>query len=207
MPTIIIDLIIILIIALFTFIGYKQGLIKVAIKIFSFIIAIIVAITLYKPAANLIIAKTSLDETIKNTMVKKITPEGLKSTDQVKVPDNISQSIIGGANQTIDEISNTISIKIIEVSSLLIIFIIVKILLKFVSAIADLIAKLPIIKQFNKLGGTLYGLIEGILIIYILLAILSMVAPLIESNIITEIDQSLIGGMMYNNNILLNIIF
>ncbi len=207
MPTIIIDLIIILIIALFTFIGYKQGLIKVAIKIFSFIIAIIVAITLYKPAANLIIAKTSLDETIKNTMVEKITPEGLKSTDQVKVPDNISQSIIGGANQTIDEISNTISIKIIEVSSLLIIFIIVKILLKFVSAIADLIAKLPIIKQFNKLGGTLYGLIEGILIIYILLAILSMVAPLIESNIITEIDQSLIGGMMYNNNILLNIIF
>ena len=38
----IIDLVLILIVALFTFIGYKQGLVKSALKILSFFIAIII---------------------------------------------------------------------------------------------------------------------------------------------------------------------
>jgi len=49
---IIFDLIIIAIIGLATFIGYKQGLVKAAIKILSFFIAIIVALVLYKPISN-----------------------------------------------------------------------------------------------------------------------------------------------------------
>ena len=44
--SIVLDLIVILIIALFTFIGYKQGLIKTAIKITSFFIAMIIALIL-----------------------------------------------------------------------------------------------------------------------------------------------------------------
>lgn len=204
--TLIIDLSIILIIALFTFLGYRQGLIKVAIKIFSFIVAIIVAFMLYKPTANLIIAKTSIDETIKNAIVNKITPEGMKSDENVVITDNISKSIIGGATSTIDSIGSTISVKAIEASTLLIIFVIVKIALKFVSAIADMIAKIPILKQFNKLGGTIYGLLKGLLIVYLLLAIMSFVAPIIENTIINDINNSLIGGAMYNNNLLISLI-
>ncbi len=48
----VIDLIVIGIIALFTFLGYKQGLVKAAIKILSFLIAIVVAFILYKPISK-----------------------------------------------------------------------------------------------------------------------------------------------------------
>ena len=59
--SLIIDLIIIAIVLLFTFLGYKRGLIKVAIKLCTFFIAIIVAFMLYKPIANIVIDNTVYD--------------------------------------------------------------------------------------------------------------------------------------------------
>ena len=60
----IIDLIIVAIILLFTFLGYKRGLIKVAIKLCTFFIAIIIAFILYKPIANVVIKNTEIDNKI-----------------------------------------------------------------------------------------------------------------------------------------------
>ena len=70
--SVVLDLIVILIIALFTFIGYKQGLIKTAIKITSFFIAIIIALVLYKPVSALIIKNTTIDDKIESTIIEKI---------------------------------------------------------------------------------------------------------------------------------------
>ena len=69
------------------------------------------------------------------------------------------------------------------------------------------IAKLPVIKQFDKLGGVIYGVLEGIIIIYLVLAIISFISPMIGENIIAAIDESMVGSMLYNNNLLLKIIF
>lgn len=148
---IIIDLILIAIIALFTFLGYRQGLVKAAIKILSFFIAIIIAFILYKPVSKLIVNNTSIDDNIKNTIIEKITPEGVEQNEEVEIEDGFVNKMIGEANNTIEEVSNAFSIKIIDICVLLLLYIIVKIALRFVSALADLITKLPIIKQVNKL--------------------------------------------------------
>lgn len=146
---IVIDLIIIGVIALFTFLGYKQGLVKAAIKILSFFIAIIVALTLYKPISNLVINNTSIDNNIKNTIIQKI---GIGEKEELKLEENdFTSKMIGQANSTVEEVANSFSIKLIETGVLLILFIIVKIALKFISALTDLITKLPILKQINKL--------------------------------------------------------
>ena len=52
---IIVDLIIIAVVLLFIFLGYKKGLTGSLIKLLSFIIAIVVAFVLYKPVANAVI--------------------------------------------------------------------------------------------------------------------------------------------------------
>lgn len=146
------DLLIVGIVALSTFIGYKQGLVKAAIKILSFFIAIIVALVLYKPVSNIVINNTSIDDNIKNTIEEKIKPEEIEDTDEINVENNLTNKIIGKANNTIEEIANTFSIKLIETGVLLLLYIVMRIALKFVSALADLIAKLPILKQINKTG-------------------------------------------------------
>ena len=69
---VIFDLLIIGIIGLCTFIGYKQGLVKAIIKILSFVIAIVIALILYKPVSNIIIKNTSIDDNIKNCEMVKL---------------------------------------------------------------------------------------------------------------------------------------
>jgi len=77
--SILVDLIIIAIIALCTFVGYKRGLIKASIRILSFFIAIAIALLLYRPVAGVIINHTGLGESIQGRIVTNILPEGARS--------------------------------------------------------------------------------------------------------------------------------
>lgn len=149
--SILIDLILIGIIALFTFIGYKQGLVKAAIKILSFFIAIIVALAIYKPVSTIVINNTQIDDNIKNVIVEKMGVNESNENAEVKIEDNLTSKIVGEVNTTVSEMANAFSIKLVETATLLIIFILMKIALKFVTILTDLITKLPLIKQINKL--------------------------------------------------------
>ena len=200
------DIGVIAIIALSTFVGYKQGLVKSAIKILSFFIAIIVALALYKPVSSIIINTTQIDDNIKNTMIEKITPEGVKQDQEVEMPDNIGLKIIGEATNTIEGIADAFTVKLIESVTLLLIYIIVKIALKFVTALTDLITKLPLLKQVNKAGGIIYGIIKGVILVYTLLAVVYLVTPLLSNTVSENINKSIVTKALYNNNIILNLI-
>ena len=204
--SIIIDLIIVLIMLLFIFLGYKRGLVKVAFKLCTFFIAIIVAFVFYKPVAKLVIANTNIDETIETAITRKILPEGATETQEVDLSQDLPSIILKNSSDTVQRISKSFTNTIIETACLLLIFIIVKIVLKFVTALADLIAKLPILKQFNKLGGTLYGIIEGLFIVFLGFAIISLIAPMLDSSVLDAINSSTLGSICYNNNLLLKII-
>ena len=57
-------------------------------------------------------------------------------------------------------------------------------------------------------GGIAYGLLEGLLIIYIVLAIAMAISTVTGNNeILQTINESNLGKFMFNNNILLKIIF
>ena len=204
---IIFDIIILGIIALCTLIGYKQGLVKSAIKILSFFIAIAVALVLYKPVTNLIINNTPMDDNIKNTIIEKIKPDGIEKDEEIKVEDSNVLSIIGNATSTtIETIADAFTIKIIETVTLLLIYVFVKIALKFVSALTDLITKLPLLKQANKAGGIIYGILKGVILVYTLLAVIYLITPLLNNNISENINKSIITKFLYNNNIILEMI-
>lgn len=201
--SIIIDLIIIAIILLCTALGYKRGLIKVAIKLCTFFIAIIIAFMFYKPIANVVIQNTGIDETIQTTITNNILPEGISVDEEIDLSNDLPSIILKNSENTVQSIAASVSTTLIETACLLIIFIVVKIILKFVTLLADLIAKLPILKQFNKLGGTIYGVLEGLFIVFVGFAIISLIAPLLDPSILELINASTLGAFFYNNNILL----
>lgn len=205
--SLIIDLIIVAIILLFTFLGYKRGLIKVAIKLCTFIIAIIVAFVLYKPISNVVIENTGIDESIETAITDRILPEGASVDEEVvELSNDLPSVILKNGENTVQSIATSFSNTIIEAVCFFIIFIAVKIILKFITALADLIAKLPILKQFNALGGTIYGVLEGLFLVFVGFAIISLIAPLIDVSILEAINSSTLGSIFYNNNILLNFI-
>lgn len=199
----IIDIIVIAFILLSIFFGYKKGLVVLAVKLCAFVIAIVVTLVLYKPVANLVINSTSIDESIQNTILEKV-------TDIIEDDQNaeITNELIESAKQgMLPEASRELAINIIYAGVMIILFIGIRICLIFVTAIANVITKLPILNQINKLGGILYGLIRGILLVYVFLLIISIVGTVNPKNEVhKQINTSYITKAMYENNII-SIIF
>ena len=205
---IVVDLILIGIVALFTFIGYKQGLVKAAIKILSFIIAIVISLILYKPVSSIVIKNTNIDENIKDVIVKNVELKQEENTEESNiVKENLSNKIIAGANNTIEEVANSFTVKLIEIVVILLLYLIARIILKFISVLSDLITNLPILKQINKTGGIIYGFLKGVIIVYAILAVIYLVSPMINSNAFGVIDSTILTKEIYNNNVLLTIVF
>lgn len=217
--SLIIDLIILGLILLCVFFGYKKGLTKCVIKILSFVIAIIIAVVLFKPISNFVINNTKIDDNIKNSIIE-IVSDDVTETGKVKEDSNLPKSIVNHINESIEttvnetkqtvvnQVAEQISKTAVNVGVAIGLFIIARIALIFVSALSSLITDLPIIKQFDKAGGIIYGLVEALIIIFIIFAIISFISPMIEgSGLIVAINKSIVGSVFYNNNILMNIIF
>lgn len=199
--TYLMDIIVIAIIALITFIGYKKGLIKVAFNIISFVLAIVIAIVLYKPISSFIINYTPIDDKIEETIANQIASSDNIEEESHNFIENYYSDI---KNASTSVIAKNISQMVINVACIIIVFIVSKIILLFFKFSGDLIAKLPLIKQFNSVGGFLYGLLKGFIVVYILLALIAIASPMIEMNeLIKMINSSIITNIMYNNNIIL----
>lgn len=208
---IIVDIIIIAIIALSIFLGYRKGLIELAIKLCAFVIAILITLILYKPVSNLIINTTSIDETIENSILEKANDvmegeedEELSEETNPASTEELSEEIKQEAREgLLPEAARGLSVNIVRGGVIIILYVLVRIALRFVTALANLVAKLPILKQFNKAGGAIYGALRGILIIYVCLIIISIFGQINpENDIHQNIEQSTLGKTMYENNIL-----
>lgn len=198
---IVIDIIIVLIILLSAFLAYRKGLIVLAIQLVAVIIAIVLTVILYKPISNIIINVTNIDETIQNAILEKANDI---MTNNEENKDKVVETI---QNNMMPETAKIISINIIQGGVILILYIAIRIILKFVTALANLVSKLPIINQFNKLGGLIYGILRGLIIIYALLLVVNLIGTIEPKNeVYVGVEESYIGKTMKDYNVL-NILF
>ncbi len=215
--SIIADLIVIAVIALCTYAGYKKGLTKCLINIFSFIIAICVAFMLFKPVSNIVIDNTNFDENIQSSIVQIF--ENSEKNDDKKTEENnspilkyVSEEVEKATEEKKNEVVNTtatkISINIINVLAFIALFIATRIILIFVKTLTNLITKLPLIKQCDKIGGVIYGILQGLIILFITFALITFISTISGRYEVLEIiNNSYIASKLCNNNILLNVIF
>lgn len=195
---IIIDILIVAFLALSVFLGYKKGFVSLAIKLCAFIIAILITFVLYRPIGNLIINTTSIDESIQDSIYNKVTETMQKDSENEFTSDLIESAKQGMLTQSARELS----INIVYAGTAIVLFVIARIILIFVNSLANLIAKLPIIKQANEVGGAIYGLLRGIVIIYAILLIINFVGEVNPKNIATEtINETTLTKVMYENNL------
>lgn len=213
--SIIVDIAILAVIVLCVIIGYVRGLTGSLIKIVSFVLALVVAFVLFIPVSTVIINNTQIDENIETSIREMIIQEEQEENNDENMPEAITEYIGSQIEQAADDAKESIvnstardvAVTIVKAGTWIALFIVARILLVFLRFITSLIAKLPIIKQFDKLGGIIYGLLEGLIIVYVLLALISFISPMLNGTLANAIDESFVGSMMYNNNLLLKIIF
>ena len=180
---IMIDIILIAIVLLSAFLGYKKGLVKLGAKLFAGIIAIIITLIAYKPVSGLIINNTPIDEKIENVIMEKT--------------ENVAGQL--GAEMVAEQTEN-ISTNIVYAVTTVVLFVFIKIILGIIISLVDVVAKLPILKEFNEIGGILYGLIRGVLIVCIcvlLVGVYVKVKP--ESSLNGNIQKSCLTKLVYEN--------
>ena len=256
---IVVDLVIVGIFALCIFLCIHRGFMSCVLNLVSFILAFVLAITLYKPVSDLIIDKTQLDENLHDSIVKvldnkeseedksenkdkKETETNVENTENIEatnenlsntnsntskednkenkekkgfsedISNYITRELAGkiGEEKTkaVDALAGNIAVTIIRLLSGIGIFILASILLILVKILAKFLTKLPGVHQADKVGGAIFGIIEGLLIVWIALAIINVISPAINNtNLIEAINKSFIGGFLNNYNLLTKIIF
>lgn len=218
---ILVDLVLISIVISNAFWGYRRGLVNVIFQVLAFIVSLLIMFVLYKPVANTIMKNTSLDERLTVAIASNLSGTTLADGNLIDAEQsNISTSVVNLINSFVTEalhkaetnvvgyVSGQLARMMIYTGTMLALFIISRTLLVIVRFVAELIGNLPIIKMFNKSGGLIFGVIKGFIIAYAILAVFSVISPLISQiGIISAIQDSTFGSAMYNNNILLKLFF
>ena len=221
---IIIDVMILILIIGNASMGYRKGLVRVAFKLLSSIIAFILVMILYKPTTNFIMNNTSIPNSIETTIAEKVEilfqngatqavqqmPEenSMMSMLKVFIGNDIGNVVEQATTDIVQTVTHEITYKIISTVVFFALFAVVRLILYVLRGYMEWIADLPILDVINATGGMIYGVVRGFFIVYIGLAIVSLFMPIFgDTVILSAIESALIGSKMFNNNILLNVIF
>ncbi len=200
---IVIDIILVLIVALSAFLGYKKGLVELGAKLFAGIIAIVITLIIYKPVGNIVIKNTSIDEKIENTILEKTTnviDENSKISDNKYIQDASDNTVSQVKEEVLPEQARNIAVNVVYGATALILFIISKIVLSIVISLANAVASLPILKQFNEIGGFLYGLVRGAIISFVLILVIGTVAKLNPNGSLSKnVESTYLLKEVYDN--------
>lgn len=218
-----IDFVVIGIIAAFAVIGYSRGFVLSVFKVASFFVSALLSILAYPYVSKFLITTMHLDKTMKGIITenlnKVITPEQLAKPNPVtdivyswSLPKPIEEMVMNGvtvqAGQmkqgVVEAISASLSAAVVNIISIVLVFAIVSIALIFAKTIIQGIASLPVFAQINHVGGLAFGIIEGLIIIYLGFAVITVFSASKDmQNIFSAINSSLIAKQLYANNLLL----
>ena len=82
---------------------------------------------------------------------------------------------------------------IISISSIIIVLLISNAIISFILGLFSFMLRAPLLKQLNKMGGMIFGLIEGFFIIYLLNLVLSPISTFFPHSFIGEgVENSII---------------
>ncbi|MEG0872755.1 MAG: CvpA family protein [Clostridia bacterium] len=211
----VVDIIIVGLLALEMFDGYKKGLVGVLVSFASIILSILFAFILQAPLADYIANDTSIGTTLTQTIqtnLEDIARQNAETPDSNKTNtfyDTILNSITNGAKDTLtsNESAKLITNFILKGLSFVGVFVIVFIICFILQMILNLVFDLPILSSINKLGGIGIGAIKSFIKISIFLAVLSFIAPMpFAAKAVEIVQNSIVGNWIYTNNIIVSII-
>ena len=195
------DIIVIAIIVLMAYLGLKTGFIRSLFNFAYFVVASLISAVVY-PFVSILLKDTALAGTIRDKVSEWLASKGSGVAENL--PDFLTGGINKGVENATDLMATSITEILINMVSIIIVFIIVHIALKLIVRFLDIVKTVPVIRGFDKIGGILIGILNGFIVVYFLLGVAVLFA---SSEIMDMIEASYITNYMYHNNLLLKLIF
>lgn len=204
------DVIVIVFLTACTYFYYHRGLIHTLLGFFTTLISAVLSGILSPILAN-ILRDTSIFESIKsyvgNTFLNLDNETGESLVKSLNIPEFLQTDLIdniGGKLDYTDYISEYITVFIINIIAMIIVFLFLFVFFKILANTLNIISRLPVLRTANKLGGGILGFAQGVLVIWILFAVLTMLygKPMF-AGISEAVSNSLIASKFYDSNILI----
>ncbi len=214
----ILDIIILVFIALQAVLGYVKGIVKSLFDLVGYLLAVAVTYFFYNPVKALLIEATPLDEQIATFVAERLKALGATSVQatvstadlnamaKLPLPENIKKAISDFLTGTVSSVSQNVTTEVtnflMTIIAVVSVFIVTIIVIKIVVSMLDIIANLPVISTFNKVGGVLFGLVKSYIIISLLFLVFIMFFSTSGNQALnTMIDQSLLSPFFINYNV------
>lgn len=220
----IVDSIVIIYLIIACITGIRKGFIKTFFDTLGVIIAFFVSKKYYTLAKDYLINNTKVYATINDYLSQKFSklaaelpnnnfnPSNLfKGFD--KLPNevqNFSSSVFNiesvpsssnSLNQYVDKVSEIIVIII----SFVLVMLIAYIILLLITSIIDKVFKVPGLNVINSMFGGVFGILRGVIIMYVIFAVASPFIAFSEGNmVVNEVLNSRASIIFYENNVILS---
>lgn len=196
----------VIIIALFMIIGVKNGLIKQIFDLFAFFITWALTWILYPYLASVLL-KTPVYDFVSGWLIMTLNNNDLISASLPEffsdLPLFIKDSIVISSKQAFENVisstAEALSVLTVNILSIIILFIALRILSSIIKKIGKNINKIILIGPFNMLLGGAFGVLKGVFIVYIALMIISFLPTTgLYERVSKDFQSSYIINIMVN---------
>lgn len=184
------DIIVIAVVALSVYMGYKKGFVRTVSKLCCLIVSIIVA-KILRPYVGDFVRQSFIGDYINKKFAE---------TSTEIMGSNMPSFLKEAGEYTASSVTDAV----VSVVTVLLIIIVTYLLAHFIVNALNIVAKLPVISFVNRIMGGCAGLLTGIFVVYIVMSIF-VIADV--SGMEKWLSDSVVAYTMYNDNVLMNLIF
>jgi hypothetical protein len=207
-----IDIIVLVILGVSGFVGYKKGLAGILVSVIALLLSIVLAVFLQNTVANYLYNETSIGTSLQTSFKDMLTEQIEKNKDSTELEndnsfiymffdkDELSKSMVeSGAKQ--------MTTFVLKGISFVAIFVLVFVICYILRMLLNIVFSLPILNSINKIGGVGLNLLKTLFKIWIVLAIISFIGfiPMID-NLCSLIESSILTKLLYDNNLIIIIL-
>lgn len=208
-------------------IGWIQGMFRVIVSVAGLVASLVIAAYGAPHLSGFLQEKTKIDEQLANSIVEELefSEQGKDEAKGIQVaviqelplPETLKNNILDNNNSEMyqaleatgvyDYIAKSIAVVILNAAVFLLLTLACRLFFFFLSQALKNLSKLPIVHSMDKIGGGLLGAMKGLILIWIFFLLLSITSTFSWSQeIIAQISQSVPLKLLYDNNVLLDIV-
>ena len=228
----ILTIVVLAVIGLCAYGGYRQGFLRVAYSLAGWILVLCI-VTFSSPYITAYLEEnTKIKENVQEKCVDYLENSGEEEIKEkaeenrdkastcvngIFLPDAVVENIVNSAAEQTQEIilntglyqdiAESVSQFILEGISFFAAFLFASVLVKSLAGVLDIVSRLTVVKDVNKALGVMAGGIKGLLIVWLAFYLLAIcITSEAARGIFTYVEQSPVLLFLYENNLLLQVI-
>lgn len=182
--------------------GYTRGLLRIVYSLAACILMLTASSMAAPYVRDNILSQTGIESVIYSNIERQIAVQGQKATGDFDMANILLQQSVA-----YDSISTQLTNAIMTGLSFFIVIFLLGIVEFFVRRLIRKIERVPVISTVNRVAGFGVGFIKGIVIVWLLLALISLLATSEAGQAMTVyINDSLMLKYLYENNPIIKLI-